>query len=130
MPMILIEMINKYSEKQEIAFMKAVHSAVLEIFKVTPEAINTRIIVHEPHRFSVPIHCNPEHYIIVNIDCFSGRSLTTKRDLYHVIVNNLNKLGIPKDHVKIVLRESIKENWGILGGFAGCYVDVGYTVEV
>ena len=130
MPMILIEIVNKYSEEQEIALIKAVYSAVLETFKVTPEAINTRVMVHEPHRFSVPINCNPEQYVIVNIDCFSGRSLTTKRNLYHAIVNYLNELArIPKDHIKIVLRESGRENWGILGGIAGCDIDVGYNIE-
>jgi phenylpyruvate tautomerase PptA (4-oxalocrotonate tautomerase family) len=130
MPMILIEVANKYTNEQEIALMNEVSSALRKTFKVSLEAINTRLLVHELHRFSVPIHCNPEQYVLISIDCFSGRSLTTKRDLYHAIVENLNGLGIPKDHVKIVLRESVRENWGILGGFAGCDVDVGYKVEV
>jgi len=130
MPMTLIEIANKYTKEQEIALMKAVDSALLEIFKVTPEAINTRLMIHEPHRFSVPADCNPERYVIINIDCFSGRSLDTKRNLYQAIVEQLNILGIPKDHIKIVLRESAKENWGILGGFAGCDVDVGYKVKI
>jgi len=130
MPMILIEVANKYTKEQEIAIIKAAHSALLETFKVTLEAINTRLLVHEPYRFSVPAHCNPDCYVLISIDCFIGRSLATKRHLYQVIVENLNVLGIPKDHIKIVLRESAAENWGILGGFAGCDVDVGYKVEV
>ena len=130
MPMILIEIGNKYTKEKEIALMQAVHSALLETFKVTLHAINTRLIVHEPHRFSVPIHCKSEQYVLISIDCFSGRSLEVKRNLYHAIVENLNGLGIPNGHIKIVLRESIKENWGILGGFAGSDVDVGYQVEI
>lgn len=128
--MILIEVSNKYTRDQEIALMKAVNSALLESFKVTLDAINIRLIVHEPHRFSVPAYCSAERYVLISIDCFSGRSTEAKRDLYRTIVNNINELEIPKDHVKIVLRESIKENWGILGGFAGSDVDVGYKVEI
>ena len=35
------------------------------------------------------------------------------------IVRNLAALGIPPDHVTVVLREAAKENWGIRGGKAG-----------
>lgn len=130
MPMVMIEVGKKYTQQEEIALMKAVHSAILEAFKVTDHAINIRLLVHEVHRFSVPINTNPEIYTLISIDCFSGRTLETKRNLYARVVNNLNILGIPKDHVKIVIRESNKENWGILGGFAGCDIDVGYPVEI
>jgi hypothetical protein len=39
-------------------------------------------------------------------------------------------LGIPRDHVKILLREIPRENWGIRGGQAGCDVDLGFLIEV
>jgi len=130
MPMVLIETGKKQSQEKEIALMNSVHSALLEAFKVTNHAINIRLIVHEAHRFFVPINSNPELYTLISIDCFSGRSIAAKRNLCACIVENLNALGIPKDHVKIVLRESSRENWGILGGFAGCDVDVGYNIQV
>jgi len=130
MPMALIEIANKYPKEHEIALMKAVHSAILEIFKVTDHAVNVRLIVHDLHRFITPINTNPELYTLISIDCFTGRTLETKRDLYCCIVEKLNGLGIPIDHIKIVVRETNKENWGILGGYAGCDVDVGYVVEV
>lgn len=130
MPMVLIEIGKKYSQEKEIALIKAAHSAIVEAFKVTDHALNIRLLVHETHRFSVPLNTNPELYTLISIDCFSGRSITAKRNLYACLANNLNALGIPKDHIKIVLRESNRENWGILGGFAGCDVDVGYNVEI
>lgn len=93
--------------------------------------------MHEPHRFAIPptknqsgTYAQPERYTLISIDCFSGSSLETKRTLYRHLVENPEKLGIPKDHVKIVLREPDRENWGILGGKAGCDADVGYQVEV
>jgi phenylpyruvate tautomerase PptA (4-oxalocrotonate tautomerase family) len=45
-------------------------------------------------------------------------------------VRNLEPFGIPKDHIKILLREVAKENWGIRGGQAACDVDLGFKVEV
>lgn len=130
MPMVLIEIAKKYSKEQEISLMKAVHSALLEIFKVTDQAVNVRLIVHELHRFTTPINTNPELYTLISIDCFTGRTLETKRHLYCCIIEKLSAFDIPKDHIKIVVRETNKENWGILGGYAGCDVDVGYAVEI
>jgi hypothetical protein len=37
---------------------------------------------------------------------------------------------IPKDHVKILLRELPKENWEIRGGQAGCDIELGFKVEI
>jgi phenylpyruvate tautomerase PptA (4-oxalocrotonate tautomerase family) len=131
MPVISIEVGKKYSTEQEVALMEAVYSALQEAFKILNHDINVRLIVHEPHRFFVPkLYTHPELYTHISIDCFPGRSLATKRHLYHRIVENLEPLGIPKDHIKILLRESGKENWGIRSGQAGCDVDVGYTVEI
>ena len=53
-----------------------------------------------------------------------------KRSLYQAIVTNLESFGIPRDHVKILLREVEKENWGIRGGQAGCDVDLGFKIDV
>jgi hypothetical protein len=50
--------------------------------------------------------------------------------LYKTIVTNLAVLGIPVDHVKIVLRDIPKENFGIRGGKAGCDVELGYKIDV
>lgn len=132
MPIVLIEVRKKYSQEQEIALMKAVHTALQEAFKILNNDINVRLLVHEPHRSSLPTTLSqPECYTLISIDCFAGRSINAKRDLYKRIVENLQTLNIPQDHVKILLRETNKENWGIRGGQAGCdIINLGYTVEV
>ena len=66
----------------------------------------------------------------MTIDAFAGRSLDAKRELYRTIAGNLEALGIPKDHVKIVLHEVPRENWGIRGGQAGSDVELGYKIDV
>ena len=96
----------------------------------TPEWDKTiRLIVHEPHRFATPPQ-KGERYTLVDVDLFSGRSLNAKKVFYRAIVNNLGKLGIPADHVKVLLRESAAENWGVRGGVPASEVDLGFKVDV
>ncbi len=130
MPIVLIEVRKKYSVEQEVALMKAVHSALQDAFKLNND-INVRLLAHEPHRSSLPeTVVYPELYTLISIDCIEGRSLATKRELYRSLVENLEKEGIPKDHIKILLRETSYENWGIRGGLAASDVELGYVVEV
>lgn len=131
MPSVLIEVRRQYTQEQEIALMEAVHRALREAFKIVPGDKNVRLIVHEPHRFACPPEREkPDYYTHISIDAFAGRSLDAKRHLYRAIVTNLESFGIPKDHVKILLREIAKENWGIRGGQAGCDVDLGFKIDV
>ncbi|MCS5707954.1 tautomerase family protein [Candidatus Berkiella cookevillensis] len=130
MPFVLLEVRKKYSPEQEIALMNAVHSAIQDAFK-KPDDINIRLLAHEPHRFPAPsTKTHPELYMNISIDCIAGRSIAAKRNLYRLIIENLGQFGIPKDHVKILLRETSSENWGIRGGQAACDVELGYTIEV
>jgi phenylpyruvate tautomerase PptA (4-oxalocrotonate tautomerase family) len=131
MPSVLIEVRRKYNAAQEVAIMEAVHAALCEAFKILPGDKNVRLIAHEPHRFMYPPDRDkPDRYTHISIDAFAGRSIEAKRKLYQAIVNNLEPLGIPKTHVKILLREIPKENWGIRGGQAGCDVELGFKIEV
>jgi phenylpyruvate tautomerase PptA (4-oxalocrotonate tautomerase family) len=131
MPSILIEVRRQYSVEQEIALMNAVHTAVQTAFQILPHDRNVRLLVHAPHRFACPPdRSKPEAYTHISIDCFAGRSLDAKRILYKTIVTNLAPFGIPPDHVKILLREITRENWGIRGGQAGCDVELGFKVNV
>lgn len=131
MPSVLIEVRRQYPAQIESSLMDAVHLALQDAFKILPHDKNIRLIVHEPHRFACPPNKEkPELYIHISIDAFAGRSLDAKRALYRRIVENLEPFGIPNDHVKILLREIPKENWGIRGGQAGCDVELGFKIEV
>lgn len=131
MPSVLIEVRRQYTQEQETALMEAVHIALRGAFKTVSGDKNVRLIVHEPHRFTCPpAREKPDFYTHISIDAFPGRSLEAKRKLYKAIVENLEPFGIPKDHVKILLREAAEENWGIRGGQAGCDVDLGLKIEV
>jgi phenylpyruvate tautomerase PptA (4-oxalocrotonate tautomerase family) len=131
MPSVLIEVRRQYTQEQEAALMEAVHIALRGAFKTVSGDKNVRLIVHEPHRFMCPpAREKPDFYTHISIDAFPGSSLEVKRKLYQAIVNSLEPLGIPNDHVKILIREIAEENWGIRGGQAGCDVDLSFKIEV
>lgn len=131
MPSILIETRQEYPAQTETAIMEAVHAAMRDSFKILPHDRHIRLVAHKPHRFDCPPGKDkPEFYTHISIDCFKGRSLDAKRTLYKTIVANLEPFGIPKDHVKIMLREITADNWGIHGGQAACDVDLGYKINV
>jgi phenylpyruvate tautomerase PptA (4-oxalocrotonate tautomerase family) len=128
-PNVTIEVRKRYTKEQEEAIIDAVHAALMEGIK-TPEWDKTiRLIVHEPHRFATPPQ-KDERYTLVDVDLFSGRSLNAKKAFYRAIVHNLGKLGIPADHIKVLLRESAAENWGVRGGVPASEVDLGFKVDV
>ncbi|SUE13972.1 4-oxalocrotonate tautomerase [Rhodococcus gordoniae] len=64
------------------------------------------------------------------VDCFAGRSVDAKRRLYREITERLEVLGIPADHVTVIVRDIPAASWGIRGGQAACDVDLGFTVDV
>lgn len=131
MPSVLIEVRRQYSHEQEVAIIEAVHLALRESFKILPGDKNVRLVVHEPHRFACPpAREKPDFYTHISLDVFAGRSIDAKRNLYQEIVNRLEPFGIPKDHVKILIREISRENWGIRGGQAGCDVELGFNIDV
>lgn len=131
MPSTTIEVRRPYPADEEVAIIDAVHDALVAAFEIPPGDKHVRLVSHEPHRFAhSPGLARPELYTFVAIDCIAGRSVDAKRNLYREIVNRLGALGIPADHVTIVVRESAAENWGVRGGQAACDVDLGFDVNV
>ena len=129
MPNVTIEVRKRYTREQEEGIINALHAALMEGIK-TPEWDRTiRLVVHEPHRFATPPK-KDERYTLIDVDLFTGRSLNAKKNLYRAMVDNLGKLGIPADHIKVLLRESAAENWGIRGGVPASEVDLGFKVDV
>ena len=126
MPNATIEVRRRYTPEEEAGIIDAVHAAMVEGLRI-PEADKTlRLVVHEPHRFP---H-ESDRYTLVDIDLFVGRSLGAKRALYRAIVRNLEPFGIPGEEIKILLRESPPENWGIRGGVPATEVELGFEVNV
>jgi phenylpyruvate tautomerase PptA (4-oxalocrotonate tautomerase family) len=130
-PHVLIEVRREYSQAEEVALMDAVHGALQRALRIPPDDRHVRLLAHEPHRFACPpSKAQPDRFTQVSIDAFAGRSIDAKRALYRQIVESLEPLGIPPDHVSIVVREVPLTNWGIRGGTAACDLDLGFEVNV
>lgn len=129
MPSTTVEVIREYTPEQESAIVEAVHAALVEGIKIPEGDRTVRLVVHQPHRFAIPPD-RTDRYTVVSVDLFEGRSMDAKRNLYKAIVANLGPLGIPADHVKVLLREIPPENWGIRGGVPASEVDVGFRIDV
>lgn len=131
MPSSRIDVRREYAPAEEVALIDAVHESLVAAFRIPREDKHVTLVSHLPHRFThSPGLAEPERYTRVTIDCFTGRSVDAKRNLYREIVYRLAALGIPRDHVTILVRESDAQNWGIRGGQAACDVDLGFTVTV
>jgi len=131
MPWVLIETRREYSEAEEVAVMDAVHGALVRAFRIPTSDRHVRLLAHEPHRFACPPGtAQPDRYTQVSIDAFEGRSIDAKRFLYRQIVESLEPLGIPRDHVSILVRDIPRASWGIRGGLAASDVDLGFDVNV
>lgn len=129
MPTAAIEIRRRCSSEEETALIAAVQSAVVEALKVPLWTISVRLIVHEARRFVGPAD-KGERYTLLTLDCFTGRSLATKRLLYQAITRRLELCGIPADHLKILLREAPRDNWAIRGGQPASDVALGYEVDI
>ena len=131
MPSTQVEVRRTYAPETEAAILDAVHDSLVAAFAIPVEDKHVRLVVHEPHRFAVPpTLSSPEAYTLVVVDCFAGRSVDAKRALYREVSRRLGVLGIPADHITVIVRDIEMANWGIRGGQAACDVDLGFDVNV
>lgn len=125
MPSTLIEVRRPYAPDEEARVIESVQRALIEGFKIPDDDRCVRLVSHEPHRFICPQgKIQPSSYTVVTVCAFAGRSLDAERNLYRAIVRNLSDQGIPSDHVKILLVEIPRENWGLAGGQVGSEITV------
>ena len=131
MPSTQVEVRRTYAPETEAAILDAVHESLVAAFAIPVEDKHVRLVVHEPHRFAVPpTLSSPEAYTLVVVACFAGRSVAAKRALYREVSRRLGVLGIPADHITVIVRDIETANWGIRGGQAACDVDLGFDVNV
>ena len=83
MPTIQIEVRQQYPQAVEEQLLNSVFHGVKTAFQLPEYDRNIRLVVHEAHRFHYMSHlAQPEYFTLISIDCFAGRSLETKRNLY------------------------------------------------
>ncbi|HTP95606.1 MAG TPA: tautomerase family protein [Burkholderiales bacterium] len=129
MPNATIEVRRDCTEQQGRSLIDAVHSAMMEALGIPAWDRTLRLIRHDAADFAAPPQAS-ENFTLIEIDLFAGRSLAAKKALYQAIVRNLGALGIAASDVKILLRESVPENWGVRGGVPASEIDLGFRIDV
>lgn len=129
MPLVKLSLIEGRTLEEKYEIADAVHTALVESFKIPQYDRNIRIEEYRKEDFLVPPE-KSEKYILVEITAFAGRTLDAKRLLYGNIVDKLQKIGIDSTDISIVIYEERLENWGIRGGKPACDLDLGFNVNV
>lgn len=90
MPTIQIEVRQQYPQAVGEQLLNSVFQCVKTAFQLPEYDRNIRLVVHEAHRFQYMSHlAQPEYFTLISIDCFAGRSLETKCNLYKQMVKSL-----------------------------------------
>jgi phenylpyruvate tautomerase PptA (4-oxalocrotonate tautomerase family) len=129
MPLITISMIAGRTREEKRAVSDAIHSALVDAFRIPENDYNHRIAEYAEENFIRP-DGKSEKYIIIELTVFPGRSKEAKKYLYKGIIERLSSLGVPKDDVLITINEPQLSNWGIRGGIPADEADIGFKLDV
>ncbi len=130
MPLVKVEILKGRTAEYKKAILDGVHSALVAAFKIPDYDRNQRLYELERENFEFS-HGKSDHYTLIELTVFKGRSLEAKKLLYSTIVHNLqNNPGIKGDDITIVIHEPPLENWGIHGGKPASEVNLGFSLKV
>lgn len=111
------------------ALSSAIHSAVVEALGYPPDKKFHRFIGLEKSAFIYPPD-RGEHYTIIEISMFEGRSIEAKKTLIQLLFANIaREAGIEPHSVEITIFETPRHHWGIRGQCAD-ELALGYQVQV
>jgi phenylpyruvate tautomerase PptA (4-oxalocrotonate tautomerase family) len=130
MPFVKISLRNGRSPDYKRALFEGIHAALVEAFLIPDSDRHQQIYELDEECFEIP-PTRSDHFVVIEVIAFHGRSFAAKKNLYSAIVRNLERSpGITGSDILIILHEPPKENWGIHGGKPASEVDVGFRIDV
>ena len=106
-----------------------IHSCCVDALAFPTEKRFHRFIPLESEDYIYPSD-RSEHYIIIEISMFEGRSLEAKKQLIRLLFTRLSEqVGIAPNDVEVVISEIPKHNWGVRGK-VGDELELSYKVDV
>jgi phenylpyruvate tautomerase PptA (4-oxalocrotonate tautomerase family) len=127
MPLVHVHVRAGRPAAQKQAILDGLHAAFVEALKVPEQDRNQLLHEHAPEHFQG--RYGPDT-VLVEAKIFPGRSRDAKRRLYRLVVEHLERAGVARDRVLVVLEEPPLESWGIRGGQAACDVQLGFELDV
>jgi phenylpyruvate tautomerase PptA (4-oxalocrotonate tautomerase family) len=127
MPLVHVHLRAGRTAAEKQAILDGLHAAFVAALKL-PESDRNQLV----HEYA------PEHFearygpgtVFVEALVFPGRSRDAKRNLYRLAVEHLERAGVPRERVLLVLHEPPLENWGIRGGQCAADLQLGFKVDV
>jgi phenylpyruvate tautomerase PptA (4-oxalocrotonate tautomerase family) len=129
MPLVTISMYEGKTPDFKKKINDAIHAALVQNFKIQDWDYNQRTQEYVKNDWRVP-DGKSDKYTLIEMCVFPGRTKETKKKLYADIVTRLEAIGIPKDHIMILIIEQPMENWGIRGGVPANEVNLGYDTNL
>lgn len=106
----------------------AVHRALVNVWQIPAEKRFHRFLLSESS--DIFVSARGAEYLVVEVLCFSGRSIAAKRALVRSVFDDVAPaLHLGPDDLELVVLESPPRNWGIRG-HSGDDLDLAYRVDV
>ncbi len=119
---------RQHIDRYRTGLSQAIHQAIVQSLNYPVDKKFQRFIALESEDFIFPAD-RSEHYTIIEISMFEGRSTETKR----LLITNLfsmieQQCQISPQDIEITIFETPKSHWGIRG-INGADLSLGYKVE-
>jgi phenylpyruvate tautomerase PptA (4-oxalocrotonate tautomerase family) len=106
-----------------------IHSCVVDALQFPTDKRAHRFFPLDASNFFYPTG-RTDHYTIIEISMFDGRSIETKKRLIRLLFERLHvELGLSLEDVEVTITETPKHNWGFRG-LPGDEIDLNYKVDV
>ncbi|RPH31949.1 MAG: tautomerase family protein [Bacteroidales bacterium] len=129
MPLVRVEIEKGFSPEYKKALLDGVHRALVESIKIPDDDRRQRLYELDADHFEHTGRSN--HYTIIEITMFMGRSNEAKKKLYRTMVDLLTiNPGIPSNDITIIIHEPSLDNWGVRGGYPASELDLGFNIKV
>lgn len=126
-----IEIRQGRSAEAKRAMVEGVRGALSDALRAPPEDPLVRLVEYSADHFALPYpDRHSDHFALVEITMFAGRSMDTKRRLYDAVVERLGAAGVRAQDVLIVLHEPPMHDWAVDGGVPASEAEVGFEVEI
>ncbi|NJO87660.1 MAG: tautomerase family protein [Chloroflexia bacterium] len=127
MPLVEINIAKGKEKDYLLQLMDETMNCIQQSLQLPKDDRNIRLSEYDADLFQM----KPPYTVLIKIDMFSGRTVETKKKLYKLLVDNLNKkLKMDPKEVFILISEQPRENWGVRGGIAASDIQLDFKVEV
>lgn len=115
MSQVKIYALRSFMQPVQTAFSEALHTCVCHAFQLPVNKRFHRFFLLDKEDFIFPDD-RSDHYIIIEISMFEGRSMEAKKTLYQYVYAVMKaQFQVDPNDIEITIFETPKHNWSIRG---------------